>query len=212
MRASNQILFASTNYDKYLELRELFKPFSEIKLIPIQEVVRNASKLSAVEAYQSYVENAVAKARTANAAAHYPCLADDSGLEVEAMEGRPGVHSQRYALAKAGQSQDTANVEKLLTELRGVPMEKRKAKFVCTLALVMEGMLVTASGVLEGKIAEAPRGGNGFGFDPVFIPNASNLTLAEMSEDRKNAISHRSRAVEALMQQVISKGIVLAKP
>jgi XTP/dITP diphosphohydrolase len=212
MRATQNVLLASTNVDKYIELRELFKPFPDIKLTPVQEIIRNAQKLGAVEIYDTYLANATAKARTGNLASHYPCLADDSGLEVEALDGRPGVKSHRYAIPKSGQSQDAANIEKLLQELKGVPSEKRKARFVCALALVMEGILITATGTLEGKIVESPRGNNGFGFDPVFVPNASNLTLAEMSEDRNNAISHRSRAVESLMQAVHAKGIVFARP
>ena len=212
MRLAHQIVLATLNHDKLLEFKALFSSQPEIELISAEEVIRNASKINTVEVHSTLLENAVAKARLANQASHYPSLADDSGLEVEALNGRPGVHTHRYATPKTGVTQDQANIEKLLLELRGHQMANRKAKFVTCLALVMEGILLHSTGILEGTIAEAPRGENGFGYDPIFIPQGSDRTLAEMTEEEKNAISHRARALQELMQKIKSKGIILAKP
>jgi XTP/dITP diphosphohydrolase len=120
------------------------------------------------------------------------------------------VRSHRYATPKAGKSQDESNVELLLQELQG--KSDRSARFVCVLALQIEGILLHSTGTLEGSIADAPRGTNGFGYDPVFIPKDSTRTLAEMTAVEKNAISHRARALHDLMAQVKGHGIVFAKP
>lgn len=210
MRVANKILLASTNLDKYFEFQNLFKPYSGIEIIPAQEIIRNADKIQFVETYSTYLENAAAKARIANQCSHYPSLADDSGLEVAALDGRPGVKSRRFAPPRAGISQDRANVEYLLSQLEKAPT--RSAQFVCSLALVIEGVLLHATGVLKGTICDKPRGTNGFGYDPIFIPEGSNKTLAEMTSSEKNALSHRAKAVQELMVQVKNHGIVFAKP
>lgn len=212
MRASNRIVLASQNHDKFLEMQALLKSYPDIKLIPLEEMVANPGKISHVEKYETYLENAIAKAQHVNNACHYPALADDSGLEVEHLQGKPGVRTHRFAIAKAGQSQDQANIEKLLESLKGVPMANRKARFVCALALVIEGVLVTAQETLEGTIAEAPMGTEGFGYDPLFIPQGSDRTLAEMAEDEKNTLSHRAKALHELMAKVRTKGIVFVRP
>jgi XTP/dITP diphosphohydrolase len=212
MRSSHQILFASNNRDKFIELEAIFKAYPEIELVPANEVIRNTDKIALVENHTTYIENATAKARLANQGAHYPCLGDDSGLEVELLGGKPGPRSARYAIAKAGEAQSEANIQKLLSELRGAPMDKRKARFVTALALVIEGILITAEGTLDGMIAEAPVGTNGFGYDSVFIPSGTRQTLAQLRDDQKNAISHRAKAVHALMSQVKAKGITFARP
>jgi XTP/dITP diphosphohydrolase len=212
MRASNIIVLASTNRHKFEEFESLFKKYPELKIAPIHEYIRNADKLALVETSDQYVENAVAKARTCNHGCHYPSLADDSGLEVMALEGRPGVRSNRYSIPKLGQTQDQANIEKMLHELKNTPTSQRTARFVCHLALVMEGTLFHSTGVLEGTIAHEPRGIEGFGYDPIFIPQGSDKTLAEMTPAQKNKISHRALAVDQLMQELISKEIVFAKP
>src|SRR3990167_4495210 len=102
MRVSNQIVFASNNQDKLEELAELFKPYPTVELLPAGDLIRNAGKLGLVERFSTYEENSLAKARAANAAAPFPCLGADSGPEVEALGGRPGHLSARYAIAKAG--------------------------------------------------------------------------------------------------------------
>lgn len=212
MRASHTVVLASNNEDKLNEFRTLLKPYPSLALISADEVVRNAHKIGLVETYATYEENALAKARLINHACHYPTLADDSGLEVEALQGKPGPRSARFAIAKAGQSQDDANIEKLLTELKGRPMDARKARFVCHLALVIEGIVLKTQGILEGTIAEAPMGANGFGYDPLFIPKGEKRTLGQMSDEEKNRISHRSAALEDLMVQVKLHGLIFAKP
>jgi len=212
MRLVETIVFASTNRYKWDEYSELLKPITSAKLKMADEFLRNADKLSFVETHNTYVDNAVAKARLANHGSHYPSLGDDTGLEVEALSGRPGVRSRRYAIPKAGQSQDQANIEKLLNELKGRPFEARKAKFVTSLALLIEGLLVTSTGILEGRISEAPMGDGGFGYDSLFVPEGKTMTLAQLSLRDKNELSHRGRALRALMTEVQSKGIILAKP
>jgi XTP/dITP diphosphohydrolase len=210
MRLSNQIVLATLNRDKFEEFRTLFSAYPDVDLFMAEHFLRNPSKLGLVENHNTYVENAVAKARLANQGTHYPSLADDSGLEVDGLEGKPGVRSHRYAVAKAGQSQDQANIDKLLSELgQG---KSRSARFVCTLALVIEGLMIDATGVLEGTITDSPRGTNGFGYDPVFIPKGSSRTFAEMTDAEKNMISHRAKALHELMAKVKNHGIVFAKP
>lgn len=210
MRLSNKIVLASTNREKFEEFTSILKGYPEIELLPAEPLIRNAERLSLVETHSTYLENALAKARLGNQASHYPSLADDSGLEVEALGGRPGVRSHRYAPLKANVSQDQANLDLLMQELKTTHI--RSARFVCSLALVIEGILLHATGVLEGTLIESPRGSHGFGYDPLFIPKGETRTLAEMTLTEKNTISHRAKAVHALMVQIKGHGIVFAKP
>jgi XTP/dITP diphosphohydrolase len=212
MRLSNKIVLASTNVDKLIEFQALFSQYPDLELVGANEYIRNAEKISLAENYMNYLENAIAKSRLVNLACHYPSLADDTGLEVDALEGRPGVRSARYAIPKAGQTQSQANIEKLLSELKGKTGSERKARFVCTLALTIEGILLSSTGILEGLITEEPRGDLGFGYDSVFLPNGCVRTLGEMPLEEKNAISHRARALEELMKKVKEKGITFVKP
>lgn len=217
MRLSNKIVVASTNLDKFNEFRALFSAYPEIELVQAEGLIRNAEKLGMAEIYNTYLENSAAKARLANQGSHYPALADDTGLEVMALEGRPGVRSHRYAKLPPGTlaskaNQDKANIELLLSELKGKQGEERAARFTTTLALVIEGILLHATGVLEGTIAEQPAGDNGFGYDPVFVPRGSQKSFAQMTDAEKNAVSHRARAVHELMAQIRARGIVFAKP
>ena len=210
MRISPKLVLATLNRHKFEEFQDILKVYPEIQLTPVRRMIRNPEKLEKAEQFSSYIENATAKARIANLGCHYPALADDSGLEVEALCGRPGVHTYRYAPPQPKLSQDEANIQRLLKELKTAP--QRRARFVCTLALVVEGVLIQATGTLEGTIAEAPRGQDGFGYDPVFIPQGQDKTLAEMSAEEKNRISHRAIAVHDLMKNIKSLGLVLAKP
>jgi len=140
----------------------------------------------------TYEENSLAKGRAVALAAGVPALADDSGLEVDALGGAPGVRSSRYA----GPACDpAANNEKLLRELDGAPASERGARFVCVAALVTaDGREWLARGEIEGWIAGAPRGTGGFGYDPLFVPTGYERTFAEMTPVEKNEISHRTRA------------------
>lgn len=124
-------------------------------------------------------------------------LADDTGLEVEALNGEPGVYSARWA-GEGCTYRD--NCVKMLNEMKGVPEGKRNASFKCVITLYGEGILKTASGELKGKIIEHERGTGGFGYDPVFVPDGYDITLAEMSLDEKNRISHRGLAVKEMAE------------
>ncbi len=147
--------------------------------------------------------NARIKARAAVALTGLPAIADDTGLEVDALAGAPGVHAARYAGAGASYAD---NVAKLLRELARVPASSRRARFrtVCVAAWP-DGREVHAEGELEGVITASPRGTNGFGYDPVFVPAGKTRTYAELTDSEKHAMSHRARAVRAL-------GEKLAKP
>ena len=210
MRLSPTVMLASVNRGKFEEFKALLSAYAQIELVPAAQLLRNPGKLQFVEHYETYRENAVAKARVANQASHYPSLADDSGLEVEFLDGKPGPRSHRYATPQAHLTQDEANVAKLLAEMKGA--KSRSARFVCHLSLVIEGVLLHAEGTLEGTLAEAPRGTHGFGYDPIFIPKGETRTLAEMTDEEKNKISHRAVALRHLMEQVKAYGIVFDKP
>ncbi|MBM4118376.1 RdgB/HAM1 family non-canonical purine NTP pyrophosphatase [bacterium] len=156
--------------------------------VPLPDVVEDGDTLAA---------NAIKKARTVALALGLPALADDTGLEVDALGGAPGHHAARYA----GPEQDAAkNVAKLLAALRGVPAAQRTARFRCVMALVVDprGEPLLGEGIVEGRIAEAPAGGGGFGYDPVFWLPESSCTLAALPQAEKNALSHRYRALADL--------------
>jgi XTP/dITP diphosphohydrolase len=142
------------------------------------------------------LENARIKAHAAVALTGLPAIADDTGLDVDALDGAPGVHAARYSGSGATYA---SNVAKLLRELHGVPAERRTARFktVCVAAWP-DGRELQAEGVLEGAITEEPRGEQGFGYDPVFQPAGESRTYAELSEAEKNVLSHRARAARAL--------------
>jgi XTP/dITP diphosphohydrolase len=216
MRRSQKVVLATLNPDKFREFKAIFAlQAPELELIPAEAVLRNPEKLSFVENHSTYLDNAAAKARLVNHGSHYPAIADDTGLECAALGGAPGVRTFRYAELPAQNrsraAQDEANIQKLLTELKKTK-GSREARFVTTLTLLIEGILIHATGVLEGLIAESPRGTDGFGYDSIFVPKGSDKTLAEMNEAEKNALSHRAAAVTELLAQVRARGMVLAKP
>jgi XTP/dITP diphosphohydrolase len=144
----------------------------------------------------TFQENALLKARYYHELTGLLTVADDSGLEVDVLGGRPGLHSARYAAT------DAERIAKLLAELDGVPMRERTARFVCAIALVGENLAETFSGTCVGRIRHTPVGANGFGFDPVFTPDGETRSFAEMSGDEKAAVSHRGRALAALAEFV----------
>lgn len=217
MRISNQIVLASNNFHKLQEMRGLLARYPILELLSPDGILRNAEKIGAVEVYSTYAENAAAKARLVNHGCHFPALADDSGLEVLALEGHPGVRSARYAKLEgypSQTSQDEANIQKLFSALQtqAAGNSNHEARFVCHLALVIEGTLIASTGILEGTITGAPRGQMGFGYDSIFIPKGETRTLAEMTETEKNQISHRALALTALMRECDVLGIQFAKP
>jgi XTP/dITP diphosphohydrolase len=193
------IVLASTNPGKVAELRALFADLP-LHLISVADVL--GESLSIVEDGLTFEQNATIKARAVAAATRMLALADDSGLEVEALGGRPGVRSARFAGERAT---DAENNAALLRELEDV--EERSARFRCVLALVSpwkDGQVELAEGSCEGVIARAPRGSGGFGYDPLFIvPTLAERAMAELSEAEKNSVSHRARAARALLPVLI---------
>jgi len=158
---------------------------------------------AATENGTTFAENALAKARHYKSLTGAACLADDSGLEVDALNGAPGVYSARYAGPEAS---DVANNEKLLAELKDVPPEQRTARFRCVIAFVdVDGTEILAEGRCEGRIISSPRGSGGFGYDPLFLLSEENRTMAELSIEEKNAVSHRGRALAALKKEMVRR-------
>jgi XTP/dITP diphosphohydrolase len=149
----------------------------------------------------TFRENALKKARVVHELTKLTALADDSGLEVFYLVGRPGVRSARYTGEGAT---DESNNDLLLNEMRGVPPRRRKAQFHAVIALVGEGYEETTEGLCEGKLGESGRGTNGFGYDPLFIPEGLDRTYAELTSEEKNRISHRAKALER-MKAVLEK-------
>jgi XTP/dITP diphosphohydrolase len=146
------------------------------------------------ETGRTFAENAIVKALTASQDRHLLVIADDSGLEVDALEGAPGIYSARYAGENAT---DEQNIEKLLRELAG--RESRKARFRCVIALARDGKLLGEfEGTVEGTIVDLARGRGGFGYDPVFRPDGFDQTFGELPAETKNRISHRAKAIAAL--------------
>lgn len=151
----------------------------------------------------TFAANAIKKALYYARFTGKACLADDSGLEVDALDGAPGVFSARYAGENAN---DAANNQKLLTALNGVGTDKRTARFRCVLAYAAENdAVITADGVCEGVILEEPRGTGGFGYDSLFYMPDLKRTMAEMTMAEKNAVSHRGRAIRAMVRQLAEK-------
>ncbi len=212
MRTINTILLASLNKGKIREYQELFKEWPQLQFKTISEMIWNVSSLEEAETGQSYYENAFNKGVLAHNASKMPTIGEDSGLEVDALGGKPGVYSHRFATPKNATNSDEANIQKLLQELKGTTKDKRTARFVCTLVFFVEGVVLTTTDYLEGTILENPRGANGFGYDPVFLVKGSNKTLAEMSLQEKNQISHRAKALRKLIAEINDKKIKLVRP
>ena len=150
----------------------------------------------APETGATFEENALAKARDAYRATGLPSVADDSGLEVDALNGMPGVLSARWS---GRHGEDAANTALLLGQLQDVPDDRRGAAFVSACALVSSAGETVVRGVWPGSIVRSPRGDGGFGYDPVFLPSGSSRTAAELTPEEKDAVSHRGRALAALL-------------
>ncbi len=185
MMMTNKLVMATNNANKLREVREILSPLG-IEVLSQREA---GADCEPEENGSTFAENAMIKAKAVYDAVKLPTIADDSGLCVEALGGRPGVFSARYA----PKGQECA---KLLGEMEDVPEERRQAVFRCTIAYIDELGFSTMDGECCGKIGYEEKGGNGFGYDPVFV--YGNKTLAEMSADEKNQISHRGAALEKL--------------
>ncbi len=191
-----KIVLATKNRGKVVELQTLLADLG-VEIIPMDEA---GDIPEIVEDGNTFYDNAMKKALVVSRATGLVAIADDSGLEVDALDGRPGVYSARYAGDKAT---DEENYQKLLVELKGVPREKRTARFKCVVvAYRPDGKWITSQGSCEGHIADKPRGEHGFGYDPVFIPEGHSRTMAELSRDEKNSISHRGMALKALKEKL----------
>jgi len=186
-----KLLVATKNKGK---LREFQKIMEDLGLTLVSPDTLGL-ELSLVEDGATFTENAAMKARAYAEASGLPTLADDSGLEVDALGGRPGVLSARYAGEGAS---DAERRRRLLAELAGVPDAERIARFRCAMALVWNGALYVTEGSVEGMIAREERGSGGFGYDPVFVVPELGRTMAELAADEKNAISHRGKAARAM--------------
>jgi XTP/dITP diphosphohydrolase len=186
-----RLAFASGNKHKVAEIGAMLRPRGW-DVVPLA--------LTVDEDAPTFVGNAEKKARAALAQSGLPSLADDSGLEVDALDGAPGVLSARFA---GEPSNDGANNRKLMAALDGVPDARRTARFRCALVFVdADGTRLVAEGACEGRIGHAPRGSGGFGYDPLFFVDgdAAGRTMAELAPDEKNRISHRARALDELVR------------
>ena len=193
------IVLASGNAGKLAELQRI--------LDPLGVTLRPQSDFAVPEVDETgltFVENALLKARAASAHSGHPAIADDSGLEVDALQGAPGIRSARFA----GGGGDAANNAKLLESLAGVPEADRTARYQCVLVYLRhpeDPTPLICSGSWEGRILEAPRGSRGFGYDPLFWVPGQNCSAAELDPAEKNRISHRARASAALLEALGSR-------
>ena len=199
-------VLASSNPGKLRELASLLAPLS-LQLVAQSELGIHPAE----ETGTTFIENALLKAHHAARHARLPALADDSGLEVDALGGRPGVHSARFA--GAGTS-DEQNLRQLLAELEDVPEGYRQARYQCVIVWVRsvgDQAPLIAHGTWEGSIARAPRGRGGFGYDPVFIPAGGQRSAAELTAAEKNTVSHRAQALRELVAR-LQQGVYIRRP
>lgn len=188
------LVLATRNPHKVDEMRALLADL-DIELVGL-DAFANAPEPE--ETGETFSENAQIKAASAARATDLPALADDSGICIDALGGRPGVRSARWAGPGSGAQEWIART---LTEMMGVPDARRTARYVCVLALAAPDgrILGEAEGIFEGRIAHAPRGAGGFGYDPIFLLPDGSRTAAELTPDEKNALSHRGKAVRAAL-------------
>ena len=184
------LLLATTNRHKLEEYSAIFSDI-RFKLLSLYDVRLN---INVEETGTTFAENAILKAQTYAQATGMLSLADDSGLEIDALGGAPGVYSARFAGVNTSYEERFRLIEQ---QLQGLPMEQRTARFRCSIALAEpSGYYRVVEGVIEGQIAESPRGDHGFGYDPIFLVPELGKTTAELTPDQKNRISHRGRAAQ----------------
>ncbi|WP_044742998.1 MULTISPECIES: XTP/dITP diphosphatase [unclassified Anoxybacillus] len=190
-----QVIIATKNAGKAREFEALFNE----KGMQVKTLLDFPNCPDVEETGDTFAENARLKAEAMAAYFQQMVIADDSGLSIDALDGRPGVYSARYA---GEEKDDQANIAKVLKELKGVPFEQRTARFHCTLAIAIPGRpTVIVEGTCEGYIAEEPKGENGFGYDPIFYVPEKNKTMAELPKEVKNKISHRADALAKLNEK-----------
>lgn len=196
----SDVVLASDNQGKIREINSL------LRNTPLEVVGQGSLGVEPIEETgTTFIENALLKARNAARQTGLAAIADDSGLEVDALGGRPGVYSARFA---GPQATDTKNVEKLLAALDGIAPEKRGARFRCTMVYVThadDADPLICEGAWEGKIITEPKGDNGFGYDPIFWIEGEKATAAELAPERKNILSHRGQALRMLVAQLAER-------
>ena len=193
------IVIASDNQKKAREMRALLPEGFEV-------ITATQAQISMPdETGLTFEENALLKAREAARQSGRLCVADDSGLEIDALGGKPGVRSARFAVDHGLPGGDEENNRLALKMLDAVPAGERSARFVSAVAVVSpDGSESVARGTVEGQIGFEPRGANGFGYDPLFIPEGSSRTMAELTDEEKNATSHRARAFKAAVTHIMA--------
>lgn len=203
MKTTTDWVLATGNQGKVTELQSLLTPLN-INIQPQSQF----NTPSVAETGTTFVENAIIKARNASQHCQLPAIADDSGIEVDALNGKPGVYSARYAGDNAS---DRDNIHKLLVAMEGVPEVQRSARFHCVLVLMRfasDPTPIIAHGSWEGRITTTIAGSGGFGYDPVFWVPEHNCTAAQLSKAIKNGLSHRGKALNALLQQLQSEPVM----
>lgn len=190
------IIFATGNEGKMHEIRQILKDM-DVEILSMKEAGITAD---IIEDGTTFEENAIIKAKAISAMTNSIVLADDSGLEIDYLNKEPGIYSARYMGENTSYDIKNAN---LIQRLEGVEDEKRTARFVCAIAAVFpDGEVLTALGKVEGRIAYEPKGENGFGFDPIFYLPEYGCTTAQLSEEEKNSISHRGRALRDMKKKL----------
>jgi XTP/dITP diphosphohydrolase len=188
------VLLATRNAKKLGELRRILAPeVPHLQVIGLDDVPPYPD---VAETGATFDENALLKARAGFAATGLVTVADDSGLTVEALNGMPGVLSARWA---GGHGDDVANLQLVLDQLRDTPDERLRAAFVCSVALVAQDRERVVRGRMDGHLVREPRGSNGFGYDPIFVPDGYEVTSAQLASEEKDAISHRGEALRELV-------------
>ena len=192
-----QVIVATKNAGKAKEFEHIFNQYNVV----VKSLLDFEGIEEIVEDGQTFEENALIKARAIAKQFNQVVIADDSGLEVDALDGRPGVYSARYA----GEGRnDQANIEKVLSELEGIPTKERSARFVCALALVTpEGEESVVRGTCEGQILSECVGSEGFGYDPIFYLPQLGKTMAQIPKSQKNVLSHRAEAFKKLQDMLM---------
>ncbi|HEY7002053.1 MAG TPA: RdgB/HAM1 family non-canonical purine NTP pyrophosphatase [Candidatus Udaeobacter sp.] len=194
-----QLILATRNAHKLHEIERILGPKFVVTGLSGGDEIAEIH-----ESGSSYEENAILKAVTVSRQLRELIVADDSGLEVDALGGAPGIRSARYAGANASAGKKIATLLSRLAKINAKD-DHRRARFRCVLALARDGkVLATFEGVVDGKIADAPRGSNGFGYDPIFIPEGFDKTFAELPEEVKNNISHRAKALNKLQAELVT--------
>jgi len=188
-----KLVIASQNQHKIDEFQQILSPI--LQIVPIDSVIKNLDELP--ETGSTLLENARQKCQFVHQLTQMDCFADDSGLEIEALNGAPGVYSARYA---GEEKNHQANIKKVLTELH--LKSNRKACFVTVISAMINGNRFDVTGKIEGEILLEPQGNSGFGYDPIFKPNGFDMSFAQMDAEQKNKLSHRAQAAQLFLKEI----------